>query len=173
MPETASPQQMSQISIVSTPPEERPSAEISEGHEVDGSEEIELPWVIAKRAKAKDDVEQTVQRRRPSTFRRKNSGSTMTSRRPSIAPRISTRSFSEGGGRGRERSISIMSTLQPPTMDRVRSADWEIGVRPTFMHRLNSSFRTPQHRTFLLLRLQLPNNDHLMYRLMLPYFMRS
>ncbi|KAJ6585051.1 hypothetical protein B0H19DRAFT_1206666 [Mycena capillaripes] len=131
VPETASPMQMSQVSSVSTPPEERPSVESSQEHGFDGSEEIDLPLVIAKRALAKDDVEQTIRRRR-STFRRKDSNSTIGSRprRPSVAPRISTRSFSDGSARPRERSPSIMSTLQLPTMDRVRSADWEIGVRP-------------------------------------------
>jgi len=130
IPETASPQQMSQVSIVSSPPEERPSAELS-SQEYDGSEEIELPLVIAKRAQAKDDVEQAIRPRRNSTFRRKASGSTITSRprRPSIIPRISSRSISESA-RARDRSGSIMSVLQPPTMERVRSADWEIGVRP-------------------------------------------
>jgi len=132
MPETASPMQMSQISSVSIPHEERPSAKSSLEQDFDGSEDIELPLVIAKRAQANDDVEQTARRRRPSTFRRKASGSTIGSRarRPSIAPRMSTRSFSEGAGKHRERSPSIMSTLQPPTMERVRSADWDIGVRP-------------------------------------------
>ncbi|KAJ7078629.1 hypothetical protein C8R43DRAFT_351529 [Mycena crocata] len=131
MPETASPMQMSEVSSVATPPEERPSAELSLEQDLDGSEEIELPLVISKRAQANDDVEQTARRRRPSTFRRKASGGTIRPRRPSIAPRMSTRSFSEGSGRPpRERSTSIMSTLQPPPMDRVRSADWEIGVRP-------------------------------------------
>ncbi|KAJ6559133.1 hypothetical protein DFH09DRAFT_1247926 [Mycena vulgaris] len=134
MPETASPMQMSQVSNESTPPEERPSAEFPFEQGVDGSEEIELPLVIAKRAQAKDDVEQTTRRRRPSTFRRKPSGSSIASRprRPSVVPKMSSRSFSEGAGRERERerSPSIMSTLQPPPMDRVRSSDWEIGVRP-------------------------------------------
>ncbi|KAJ7259497.1 hypothetical protein B0H12DRAFT_1014472 [Mycena haematopus] len=130
IPETASPQDMSETSSVSSPPEERPSAELS-SQEYDGSEEIELPLVIAKRAQAKDDVEQTVRPRRNSTFRRKASQSTMTlrPRRPSILPRYSSRSNSESA-RARDRSASIMSTLQPPTMDRVRSADREVGVRP-------------------------------------------
>ncbi|KAJ7366938.1 hypothetical protein DFH08DRAFT_835992 [Mycena albidolilacea] len=130
MPETASPLPMSEVSSMATPPEERPSAELS-SQEYDGSEEIELPLVIAKRAQAKDDVEQSLRPRRNSTFRRKASGSTITlrPRRPSIAPRISSRSVSDSA-RGRNRSASIMSTLQPPTMERVRSADWEIGIRP-------------------------------------------
>ncbi|KAJ7672754.1 hypothetical protein B0H17DRAFT_1170837 [Mycena rosella] len=133
VPETASPMPMSQVSSSVSTPEERPSAESSLEQEFDGSEEIELPLVIAKRAQAKDDVEQATRRRRPSTFRRKPSGSSTGGSkplRPTIAPRISTRSFSEGGARHRERSPSMMSTLQPPPMDRVRSADWEIGVRP-------------------------------------------
>ncbi|KAJ6508720.1 hypothetical protein C8R45DRAFT_815696 [Mycena sanguinolenta] len=134
VPETASPQPLSEVSSVATPHEERPSAELS-SHEYDGSEEIELPLVIAKRAQAKDDVEQAVRPRRNSTFRRKASGSTIGSasrpRRPSIPPRLSSRSMSMSeSARARNRSASIMSTLQPPTMDRVRSADWEVGVRP-------------------------------------------
>ncbi|KAJ7288266.1 hypothetical protein C8J57DRAFT_1115702 [Mycena rebaudengoi] len=132
MPETASPEQMSLVSFPS-PSEERPSAELSLGHfDYDGSEEIELPLVIAKRAQENDDVEQTqTSPRRRSTFRRKVSGSTIGSRprRPSVVPRMSSRSFSDGG-RARPRSTSIMSTLQPPPMDRVRSTDWELGVRP-------------------------------------------
>ncbi|KAJ7212056.1 hypothetical protein GGX14DRAFT_621525 [Mycena pura] len=129
---TASPQPMSQVSIVSTPPEERPSADMFQEQDVDGSEEIDLPLIIAKRAQAKEDVEQPIPRRRQSTFRRKASGSTISSRprRPSIAPRLSTRSFSDSGGRpGRERSASIMSTLQAPAMEHVHSSG-EIGVRP-------------------------------------------
>ncbi|KAJ6537475.1 hypothetical protein B0H10DRAFT_2141983 [Mycena sp. CBHHK59/15] len=119
MPETASPMQMSEVSSVVTPPaEERPSADMSLEQDYDGSEEIELPLVIAKRAQAKDDVEQTqtARRRRASTFRRKASGSTIASRprRPSLAPRVSTRSFSEGT-RPRDRSASSY---------------WDIGVRP-------------------------------------------
>ncbi|KAJ7069743.1 hypothetical protein C8F01DRAFT_526127 [Mycena amicta] len=119
-------QQMSEVSSVSTP-EERPSTDLSQ--EPDGSEEIDLPLIIAKRALAKDDVEQsdTVRRRRGSTFRRKASGNSV-ARRPSLAPRISSRSVSEG--RPRERAASILSTLSPPPMDRVRSAEWEVGIRP-------------------------------------------
>ncbi|KAJ7784498.1 hypothetical protein B0H16DRAFT_1681889 [Mycena metata] len=131
MPETASPLAMSEVSSVATPAEERPSADMSSEPGVDGSEEIELPLVIAKRAQANDDVEQTARPRRTSTFRRKASGSTIgRPPRPSIVPRVSTRSFSEGGARARDRSASIMSTLQPPTMERVRSADWDLGVQP-------------------------------------------
>ncbi|KAF8139509.1 hypothetical protein K438DRAFT_1911418 [Mycena galopus ATCC 62051] len=130
VPETASPQQMSEVSSVATPAEERLSADMS-SYSYDGSEDIELPLIIAKRAQAKDDIEQTMRPRRNSTFRRKASGSTLASRsrRPSIPPRISSRSISESA-RARDRSASIMSALQPPTMDRVRSADWEVGVRP-------------------------------------------
>ncbi|KAJ7761531.1 hypothetical protein DFH07DRAFT_815308 [Mycena maculata] len=131
MPETTSPMPMSEVSSSVVTPEERPSAELSLEQDLDGSEEIELPLVIAKRAQANDDVEQTARHRRTSTFRRKGSGSTIGSRprRPSVAPRISTRSISDGAA-ARQRSASIMSTLQPPTMDRVRSADWDLGVRP-------------------------------------------
>ncbi|KAK7048413.1 CBM1 domain-containing protein [Favolaschia claudopus] len=129
LPESASPQPMSEISSVTTPPEERTVSELT-SQEYDGSEEIELPLIIAKRAQAKDDVEQTMRPRRNSTFRRKPSGtSTIGSkaRRPSLAPRISSRSVSDTG---RGRSASIMSTLRPPTIGRVRSTDWELGVRP-------------------------------------------
>ncbi|KAJ6524466.1 hypothetical protein B0H10DRAFT_2157836 [Mycena sp. CBHHK59/15] len=101
MPETASPMQMSEVSSVVTPPaEERPSADMSLEQDYDGSEEIELPLVIAKRAQAKDDA----------------SGSTIASRprRPSLAPRVSTRSFSEGQDLETDRLLSY----------------WDIGVRP-------------------------------------------
>ncbi|KAJ7644186.1 hypothetical protein FB45DRAFT_897169 [Roridomyces roridus] len=127
---TASPAAMSEISSVSTPAEERPSAESFE-QTVDGSEEIDLPLIIAQRALANDDVEHTVRARRGSTFRRKVSSSTTASRprRPSIAPRLSNRSFSDSGGR-RQRSTSIMSTLQPPVMDRNRSDGDFNNVRP-------------------------------------------
>ncbi|CAK5284161.1 unnamed protein product [Mycena citricolor] len=93
--------------------------------EPDGSEEINLPLIIAKRAQARDDVEETWQLpRRPSTFGRRSTISTR-SRRPSLVPRVSLRSASEGV---RERSGSLLSTLPSPTMTRMQSLDCE--VRP-------------------------------------------
>ncbi|KAF7298976.1 CBM1 domain-containing protein [Mycena indigotica] len=120
--------QMSEVSSVSTPPEEQPIVESPQ--ELDGSEEIDLPLIIAKRARAKEDVEpsDTMRRRRGSNFGRKVSMGSMP-RRPSLAPRISSRSVSDG--RPRERAASFLSTLTPPSnLDRVQSADWEMGIRP-------------------------------------------
>lgn len=109
--------------------------------EVDGTEEIELPTVIAKRVEAKeDDIEQTNRPRRPSANRRRLSSaekSTLSvvsgkTRKPSAldGPQNSSgyRSFSDRGP-NRARSSSIMSTLQPPRLrlERTRSSNFEFG----------------------------------------------
>ncbi|KAF5382774.1 hypothetical protein D9615_002912 [Tricholomella constricta] len=112
---------------------------------VDGTEEINLPPVIAQRVQSKEEgVEQTMRPRRPSAYRRKLSSATMTStgtaqgpKRPSV-PRDNSlphnfRSFSDGNRQspGRGRSSSILSILQPPHMQRSRSTEHEFGQRPT------------------------------------------
>ncbi|KAF7288521.1 CBM1 domain-containing protein [Mycena chlorophos] len=127
----AASRQMSDISsVIVTTPEELPSTDHS--LEPDGSEEIDLPLVIAKRARARDNVEpsDTMRRRRGSSYRKASGGSlSARPRRPSLAPRVSSRSVSEGR-QPRERATSILSTLSPANLDRAPSSDWEIGVRP-------------------------------------------
>lgn len=112
----------------------------------DGTEEIDLPPVIAQRVQSREgDVEQTIRPRRP-TFRRKLSSLTVSStatqdpRRPSVlgdsTPSQNFRSFSDGKRpttAGRARSGSILSVLQYPHLQRAKSAEpHEFGERPTF-----------------------------------------
>ncbi|KAG5648334.1 hypothetical protein DXG03_004906 [Asterophora parasitica] len=116
----------------------------------DGTEEIELPPVIAQRVQSREDgIEQTLRPRRPSAYRRKNSSATVSAnlstgtslepRRPSVRGEnslpVNFRSFSDGNGpnttTGRGRSSSILSVLQSPRMPRARSTDHEFGRRPT------------------------------------------
>jgi len=111
--------------------------------QVDGTEEIDLPLVIAKRVQAKEpDVEHTVRHRKSSLFPRKVSGDTsgmpmsMRQRRPSTLdrPRLTSyRSFSGGTiTSARQRSASLMSTLQIPlsATEQAHSSDLELGFRP-------------------------------------------
>lgn len=150
--ETASPEELSSKSDVdlSPPPNTMESPSVPSitlpVAEVDGTEEIDLPLVIAKRVKAGErDVEHTLQPRKSSIFGRKASGgdpgsigpiSTAGRRRPSILDRTTHpafRSVSDSVSATRARSASIMSTLQvPPPSERVRSSelDQELGVRP-------------------------------------------
>ncbi|KAL0580621.1 hypothetical protein V5O48_001351 [Marasmius crinis-equi] len=101
----------------------------SEPEEVDGSESIDLPAVLAKRAEARDDVENAARPRRPSTFRRRpstaDSGS-LSARRPGSSsgkpPPSSYRSFSETL-RPPEKSQSIMSIVSRTPIERARSAE--------------------------------------------------
>ncbi|KAF9013241.1 hypothetical protein BDQ17DRAFT_1419404 [Cyathus striatus] len=104
--------------------------------EVDGTEEIDLPLVIAKRAQSGgDEIEPAVRPRRPSAYRSKVSLAERSTislssgrrRRPSVleAPLNSYRSFSDKTP-SRGRSASIMSTLQPvPRIPRSRSTGHE------------------------------------------------
>jgi len=115
--------------------------------EVDGTEDIDLPLVIAKRVQAGDkDVERTLRPRKSSLMPRKLSvsgehpsslgaSSTIGRRRPSILDRTPPspyRNFSDSTATGRQRSLSIMSSLQvPPSgLDRPRTTDQEFGLRP-------------------------------------------
>lgn len=117
--------------------------------DVDGTEEIELPAVIAKRVQAKEGgVEKTIRPRKSSMFSRKsnsdkgNGGATSisTRRRPTTPGRPTIpnyRSFSDNNppipATGRMRSSSIMSVLQVPTSPAARrhsSSDQELGLRP-------------------------------------------
>ncbi|KAF9077786.1 hypothetical protein BDP27DRAFT_1311677 [Rhodocollybia butyracea] len=84
--------------------------------EVDGTENINLPEILAKRAESKDDIELVARSRRPSTFRRATSKSSFASlgsqQRPSssrYAPR--SRSASDAPARPKAPTQnSIMST---------------------------------------------------------------
>ncbi|KAG6907871.1 hypothetical protein DXG01_007035, partial [Tephrocybe rancida] len=101
-------------------PEEMPEAETSLKHQtsqgslhpVNGTEDIDLPPVIAQRVRSKEhDVEWTLRPRRPSTFRRKFSGATTASSDTGISRRPSAfRGDSSQGVDGRARSSSILST---------------------------------------------------------------
>ncbi|KAG7088362.1 hypothetical protein E1B28_012366 [Marasmius oreades] len=137
LPETNSPSQLT-TSLPSTPtnePERTSLVPYSEPDYVDGSEIIDLPVVLAKRAEVKDDVENTVRPRRPSTFRRSpsNPDSSLSFRRPSSGsgkqPLSSYRSFSETL-RPPEKSNSIMSIVSQQTpIERSESAG-ESTIRP-------------------------------------------
>lgn len=115
-----------------------------------GTEEIELPPVIAKRVQSiyrEDNVDQVVRPRKPSAYSRKASSAASdkqslagTVRRwPSAAdshhPAFSFRSFSRPSTRAR--SSSVLSALEPlprhdppPRHDRSRPSEHELGVRP-------------------------------------------
>lgn len=108
--------------------------------DVDGTEEIDLPIVIAKRVQAKEEgVEQTLRPRRSSIYHRKGNvadkSSTISTpgrRRPSFLdlPTTTTGSFSDGNA-GRARSGSTLSALQIPGLHRtLTSANAEFGERP-------------------------------------------
>ncbi|KAF8170067.1 hypothetical protein BJ912DRAFT_998262 [Pholiota molesta] len=117
--------------------------------DVDGTEEIELPAVIAKRVQAKEGgVEQTIRPRKSSMFSRKSYGdkshsgaTSLSARRRPTTPKRPTlqnhRSFSDNvppvPTTGRTRSSSIMSVLHVPTLPAARrhsSSDQELGIRP-------------------------------------------
>ncbi|KAK1232809.1 hypothetical protein PQX77_004035 [Marasmius sp. AFHP31] len=129
--ETGSPASQTS-SLPSSPTSEQDSLGIpftSEPEQVDGSESIALPGILAKRAEAKDDVEDVTRERRPSTFRRRpgtaESGG-LSVRRPSNSlsgkpPPGSYRSFSETL-RPPGKSNSIMSLVIPTPIERSRSA---------------------------------------------------
>ena len=104
--------------------------------DVDGTEDIDLPLVIAKRVQAKEgDVEKTLRPRKSSAFIRKASGDSNTNGLPmSVRQRRAStlgrpaqatyRSFSGSTGRTRPRSGSMMTTLQVPVAgDRARSSE--------------------------------------------------
>lgn len=108
--------------------------------DIDGTEEIDLPIVIAKRVQAKEEgVEQTLRPRKSSIYHRKGNvtdKSSITSthgrRRPSILdlPTTTTQSFSDGNN-GRARSGSTLSALQIPALHRtLTSTNTEFGERP-------------------------------------------
>ncbi|KDR82888.1 hypothetical protein GALMADRAFT_134426 [Galerina marginata CBS 339.88] len=143
--ETASPDEISQASGHDTTPASYPPASPRIPlTEVDGTEEIDLPLVIAKRVQAKEpDVEHTIRHRKSTLFPRKVSGDSngmpvsMRQRHPSAydRPRLTSyRSFSGGtmSSSTRPRSASLMSTLQIPlsTGEQARSSDQEFGFRP-------------------------------------------
>ncbi|KAF9565721.1 hypothetical protein CPC08DRAFT_740946 [Agrocybe pediades] len=121
---------------------ELPSA--SATSEVNGTEEIELPPIIAKRVQAREpDIDSTLRHRKSSVFGRKVSGSEKASldsrsirpRRPSVLDKSGLspyRSFSDEAQRsGRPRSASMMTTLQVPSspLQHPRTSQ-EFGVRP-------------------------------------------
>ncbi|KAF9267346.1 hypothetical protein L218DRAFT_1060664 [Marasmius fiardii PR-910] len=123
LPETSSPSQLT-TSLPSTPANEPEHASLvphlsPERNNVDGSEIIDLPAVLAKRAEVKDDVENAARPQRPSTFRQRPStaDSSPSFRRPSSAsvkpPPSSYRSFSETIRP--EKSNSIMSIVSQQT----------------------------------------------------------
>jgi hypothetical protein len=114
--------------------------------EVDGTEEIDLPLVIAKRVQAKEpDVENTVRPRKSSLFLRKASGdkgsgsmgpsspSLSMPRRPTVTERPTLTSFRSFAAEVSPTRARSSSTLQIPhsTIARARSqTDQEFDVRP-------------------------------------------
>jgi hypothetical protein len=156
IPERKSPGEMSQISsspmTAQSDSAASPAPLTRELQDVDGTESIDLPPVIAKRVQDGDpDVERIPRPQRPRTssgYRGKLAGaaakSTLSlgsgprpgskSRHPSFLeppPSSSSRSTSDPRPRSeRGRSHSIMSTLQlPPPIQRAKSSDHEMGVR--------------------------------------------
>lgn len=146
--ETASPIALSPITTDTPSPPEQIRRSPVMPHtlglpEVDGTEDIDLPPIIAQRVQAKEGgVEQTIRTRKSSTYRRRPSTGDKSSFNP-LSTRIpraqaserpmlpSYRSFSDGT-HNRPRSSSLMSTLQmapSTTVDRVCS-DQEFGIRP-------------------------------------------
>jgi hypothetical protein len=106
--------------------------------DIDGTEEIDLPIVIAKRVQAKEEgVEQTLRPRKSSIYHRKGnvtdkSSTTSTPRRPSFLdlPTTTIRSFSDGNN-GRARSGSTLSALQISAFHRTPTpVNTEFGERP-------------------------------------------
>jgi hypothetical protein len=140
-----------EMSNISSSPMTAQSANAAEFPEVDGTEEIELPTVIAKRVKAGEaDVERVPRPRTSSGYRRKSSGaaksslslgtlgSVPTGRRrasflevPGAASSLSSTHDSAGREhRERSRSHSIMSALQlPPPTERAKSSEHEFVIR--------------------------------------------
>ncbi|KAJ3997551.1 hypothetical protein F5050DRAFT_1877098, partial [Lentinula boryana] len=100
--------------------------------EVDGTEDIELPEILAKRAQKKDDVDSSARPRRPSLFQQRQNerASTFTlgsHRRPSTGHHQSsgTRSISDVATRTKpQKQKSIMSLFDD------RSHDIDPGARP-------------------------------------------
>jgi hypothetical protein len=138
IPEAASPLPMpAESSSVPISPEEPSNAYTSPRPQFDGTEEIDLPLVIAKRVQEKtDEVERTTQPRRPSIYSRKVSSGEKISigqtgrRRPSFIDVPPPVSFSAGTA-GRPRSSSVMSAFHlPPLLVRSPSADHDLGLRP-------------------------------------------
>jgi len=112
--------------------------------EINGTEDIELPPIIAKRVQAREpDIDYaTLKYRKSSVFTRKTGASDKASldarsvrtRRPSVLDKsgLSYHSFSNGApSPGRPRSASMMTTLQVPSspVQHPYSSD-EFGVRP-------------------------------------------
>ncbi|KAF8627393.1 hypothetical protein AX17_006208 [Amanita inopinata Kibby_2008] len=104
----------------------------------DGTEDIDLPEIIAKRVKSREvDVQQAslprlIHSRKVSSH--PGTSPTDRERRPSIfvvPPPVYARSYSEGERPGGTQSPSAMSALQPPLqIRRCRSSDVESGLRP-------------------------------------------
>ncbi|KAF4590709.1 hypothetical protein EYR40_009306 [Pleurotus pulmonarius] len=139
IPETASPRPMS---IDLAPDTHEPSTEDpspstpSTPCVLTGSEDIDLPAIIAQRVQAGEgDIDRAPPPRRPTSPRRKVSGEGPSSmRRPSklsIRPQAEFRSFSAGSTiQQRPRSNSILSGFGSTLpLDRSRSAE-ETGLRP-------------------------------------------
>ncbi|KAH9480428.1 CSC1-like protein [Psilocybe cubensis] len=143
--ETASPDELSQISQQPSPPENGPRSPsilhtaLPTLPDVDGTEDIDLPFGIAKRVKAKEtDIENTLRPRKSSMFLRKASGdkasiasASIRQRRPSILDRTPNLSPYQAQP-GRARSASVLSAFPLPSSSAVERAHTqdEVGVRP-------------------------------------------
>jgi len=146
--ETASPTTLSQITTDTPSPSEQIARSPVLPHtlglpEVDGTEDIDLPPVIAQRVQAKEGgVEQALRTRKSSMYPRRPSTGDKSSINPlslrnqrSQAPERpmlpSYRSFSDGTN-NRPRSASLMSSFKLPASNTVERAcsDQELGIRP-------------------------------------------
>ncbi|KAJ3973244.1 hypothetical protein EV361DRAFT_78192 [Lentinula raphanica] len=106
--------------------------------EVDGTEDIELPEILAKRAQQKDDVESAARTRRSSIFQQRQNERTSTftlgsQKRPSTGHRHSsgTRSTSDAATRTKpQKQKSIMSLFDDRSSQSTRSREIDPAARP-------------------------------------------
>ncbi|KAK7056871.1 hypothetical protein VNI00_002588 [Paramarasmius palmivorus] len=177
VPETGSPSQQSNSSLPSSPSSEPAGLSYvtlpftSEPEDVDGTETINLPAVLAKRAEAKDDVENAIRPRRPSTFRRRPSTAGGSSASRASGPRPSTSASARGTAfsyrsfsdtlRPPERSKSIMSAFDRPGLERSRSIADELGQRPDAHAQADLVLNTPSVSRISLERPQLKRSQNI------------
>ncbi|KAJ4482111.1 hypothetical protein J3R30DRAFT_3286495 [Lentinula aciculospora] len=105
--------------------------------EFDGTEDIELPEILAKRAQQKDNIEPTARPRRPSLFQQRQTERTSTftlgsHRRPSTGHHHSarSRSISDANRRKPQKQKSIMSIFDERSIKRSRSREVDPAAQP-------------------------------------------
>lgn len=100
--------------------------------EVDGTEDIDLPEILAKRAEQRDDIEHVARPRRLSTFNHQSDKSTLGSRRRPSSSRQMSRSVSDVRPRSKpQKQNSIMSVFDNHSvMNRSVSQPADPSIRP-------------------------------------------